>query len=196
MGGDVLERTPRRRARPARLLLLLAVALPLLFGGVRLFERQLYPLRYQAAVQQQARAYNIPPSFLYAVIRTESRFDPEAFSSAEAMGLMQITADAFEWAKMRMGEQRPLTTDDLYDPEVNIQYGSFIYALLLEEFGSPEVAVCAYHAGRGNVRHWLQNPAYSADGVHLDTIPYSNTRWYLAQIQKTQRVYQQLYHIE
>ena len=181
--------------RPGALLLLVAAALLLLVLGVRLFERQLYPLRYEAYVQQRAQEYGIAPSFLYAVIRTESRFQPDAFSSAEAMGLMQITEDAFEWAKFRMGEQRPLTVQDLYDPEINIQYGSFIYSLLIEEFGSPEVAVCAYHAGRGNVLHWLQNPAYSSDGVHLDAIPYSNTQWYLQQILQAQRVYQKLYHI-
>lgn len=195
-----MRRIRRRGVSRIRFFLVAAVLLAAAFAvvllGVRVYERQAYPLRYSELVERCAQEYGLEPSFLYAVIHTESRFDPNALSEAGAMGLMQITKDAFEWAQMRMGEKQALALETLYRPEVNIRYGSYIYSLLIGEFGSVDTAVCAYHAGRSNVRHWLQNTDYSSDGIHIEHIPYSNTRWYVQRIAKTRAIYQRLYHLK
>ncbi len=74
-------------------------------------------------------------AFLYAVIHTESRFDPDATSSVEAMVAHADHKDAFEWAQFRMGEERELTLSSSMSGNKH-QYGSYIYSLLIGEFGS------------------------------------------------------------
>ncbi len=46
--------------------------------------------------------YNIDPMILYAFIRTESNFNPNAESNVGARGLMQITEITFDWIKMKI----------------------------------------------------------------------------------------------
>ncbi|MEO8047386.1 MAG: murein transglycosylase domain-containing protein, partial [Nitrospirota bacterium] len=46
--------------------------------------------KYRTLVHQFAQQYNISPSLVFAVIRTESNFNPYAVSSAPAYGLMQL----------------------------------------------------------------------------------------------------------
>ena len=58
----------------------------------------MYPYEYRELVQKYAEKYNIDPLLVAAVIREESRFDPQAVSSAEAIGLMQIKYDTAVWA--------------------------------------------------------------------------------------------------
>ena len=53
-------------------------------------DQALYPREYCDFVEQYATAYDVPVNLVYAVIRTESGFDPEAVSSAGAVGLMQM----------------------------------------------------------------------------------------------------------
>ncbi len=53
--------------------------------------------------------------------------------------------------------------------------------------------MAAYHAGRGQVNEWLADSSISADGVHLDTIPISDTAHYVDKITKAIDVYKKLY---
>ena len=56
-----------------------------------------YPQKYSEYVNKAAADYNLPPALIYAVIRTESGFDPDAESSVGARGLMQLMPSSFEW---------------------------------------------------------------------------------------------------
>ena len=94
----------RRRRIPVWLeLVLLLVLLALAAWGLRVgyirYMRSAYPVEYEAYVEAYAEEYELPPSLLYAVIRTESEFNPDAVSSAGAVGLMQLTEDTFSWAQ-------------------------------------------------------------------------------------------------
>ena len=59
---------------------------------------------------------------------------------------------------------------DLYDPETNIKYGTYLLRLMCEEYGCKETAAAAYHTGRGNVNSWLSNKDCSSDGKTLENI--------------------------
>ena len=73
------------------LLLVLALAGTLLFSAFRdKIEHWEYPQRFTEYVEYYAGKYGIDPMILYAFIRTESNFDPNADSDAGARGLMQI----------------------------------------------------------------------------------------------------------
>ena len=178
------------------LLALLAAAVWGLRAGYTRYMRSAYPVEYEEYVEAYAAEYGLPPSLLYAVIRTESDFNPEAVSSAGAVGLMQLTEDTFSWAQYRCGVEEELPQEQRFAPETSIHYGSCVLALLEEMYGVRETALAAYNAGMGNVNRWLTDEAYSDDGRTLKEIPYPETRHYVEKVLKAQEIYQRLYGIE
>lgn len=180
------------------LLLLLLVILAAVFSA-RLawlhYYKSAYPIKYSQTVFEQSRATGVSPSLLFAVIRTESNFDPGAQSSIPARGLMQITSSTFDWIGYRMGESGKYDYDDMFDSEINIRYGAELLRLLLLEFESDNNALCAYHAGRGNVLKWLDNPEYSNNGEITD-IPFGDTRRHVKKALEAKRIYEELYELD
>ena len=167
----------------------------MLIGAVYTFYRVSYPDRYSDYVRYYAAENDLPFELIYGVIRTESGLDPTVVSFVGARGLMQITEDTYDWAKMRMGGD-DTTYDDLFDPETNIRYGCYILRLLIDQFEDLPTALCAYHAGAGNVQNWLAMPEYSSDGIKVDKIPYKDTHWYVDKVMDTQTVYSRLYTLK
>lgn len=151
-----------------------------------------YPRKYSEIVEKYSAEYSVEPELVFAVIKCESGFDPDAVSRADARGLMQMTEETFEWLQTKTGDTG-LITDDLFDPEVSIRYGVKLLSLNLQEFGDEAAAVAAYHAGRTAVAGWLKNEEYSADGNTLDAIPYAETRAYVERVQKTRKIYETIY---
>ena len=163
--------------------------------GYRFYMERMYPIQYQEWVEQYSQEYGVPKSLVYSVIRSESSFRPDAESSVGARGLMQITEQTFQWAQMRHNLTEE-TFDDLFDPQINIRYGTYILSLLLEEFGSVQNALCAYHAGWGVTQEWLADPEITPDGTTITNIPYGDTRAYVRKVLDTQEIYRELYGIE
>lgn len=133
--------------------------------------RQMYPRKYSHYIEQYSREYGVDKNLVYAVTRIESNFDPQAVSSADARGLMQMTSDAFDWVQYRMGDDSGVSYEQIFEPKVAIRYGTYMLHLLLEEMGDEKLAICAYHAGMSNVRSWLSQENYSKDGKHLTKYP-------------------------
>ena len=152
-----------------------------------------YPIRYEELVEKYAAENKVDKFLIYAIIKTESDFRSDAESNLGARGLMQIMKTTFEWVRYRFGDSDDLAFDTMYEPELNIRYGTYLIAYLIDYFGSTELAVCAYHAGIGNVESWLNNPEYSNDGAKLDVIPISDTEYYLEKVTKALNNYHNLY---
>lgn len=153
--------------------------------------RIIYPDKYSDRVVAAANEYGIEPNLLFAVIHTESGFDPNAESYAGARGLTQITEDTFDWLLTKTGED--YTFDDLFNADISIKYGALFLGLLKTEFGNDRAALAAYHAGRGSVNSWLKNSEYSSDGETLDKIPISDTAHYVNKVTKAINQYENLY---
>lgn len=189
------------RLRRVLLLFLLAAVIlaglcTLLFAGYRQYLRTAYPLKYEDIIFEMSKEYDVTPSLICAVICTESHFIPTAESHAGAVGLMQMTPETFAWAQMRAGIKDTVPASALTDPAVNIRYGTFTLKLLHEMFEDPVAALAAYNAGQGNVTRWLADASCSADGVHLDSIPYKETADYVKKVKNAQTMYKQLYDID
>ena len=152
-----------------------------------------YPIKYEELVEKYSAENEVDKFLIYAIIKTESDFKPDAESNLGARGLMQIMKTTFEWIRYRFDDSEELEFDTMYEPEQNIRYGSYLISYLINYFGSTELAVCAYHAGVGNVDSWLQNPEYSKDGEKLDVIPISDTEYYLEKVTKALNIYHNLY---
>ncbi|MBR5485512.1 MAG: lytic transglycosylase domain-containing protein [Oscillospiraceae bacterium] len=177
------------------LLMAVIIGAALLKPAENLFYKRAYPCEYSEYVSYYAKEYDVPQSLIYAVIRSESSFNPNAESSIGARGLMQITQDTYDWAVYRMGEVPENGYDSLWNPKENIRIGVYILSQLIREFKTEETAMCAYHAGWGNVKSWLADSKYSSDGINIHTIPFADTGQYVPKVMKTKEMYEELYNI-
>ncbi|MBC5787819.1 lytic transglycosylase domain-containing protein [Clostridium facile] len=152
-----------------------------------------YPKKYTEYVEKYAEEYHVDQNLVYAVIRCESGFNPNAVSNVGAKGLMQLMEDTFDWAQSRMPDAPDVTYDQVFDPEVNIQHGVYVLHLLLEEFQSEPTAIAAYHAGWGSVKEWLESPEHSPTELNIESIPFDDTKTYVKRVLKTKFIYEKIY---
>ncbi|MFO0705605.1 MAG: murein transglycosylase domain-containing protein [Nitrospira sp.] len=160
--------------------------------------------KYRATVTRFADQFKVSPSLVFAVIRTESNFNPFAVSSAPAYGLMQLVPssggrEAFRKAK---GKDSIPSREYLFDPDNNIELGSAYLSVLsynlLEQIDNrisrEYCVISAYNTGPRNVFkafaqdqtsainhiNSLEPPAvYDRLRAHL---PYQETRDYLVKV--------------
>ena len=147
------------------------------------YARLLYPLRYEEIVRGHARNYGLDPALLAAVIYQESKFDADARSSSGAIGLMQLLPATAKGIALRTGGSR-FEVRDLYDPEINVRYGSWYLRHLIERYGDERTALAAYNAGQTNVDRWLR------DGGE---IAFAETRGYVESVQEVREIYARTY---
>ena len=155
-------------------------------------DRVLYPLAFWAAVQREAAAQAIDPLLVLAVMRQESLFDPEARSSANARGLMQLlpaTAHRVARADPAVSED-----DNLTRPERNIQLGVRYLRSLLDLFqGDTLKALAAYNGGENAVEKWERQFASLAADEFVECITFRETRDYVKRVIGNYERYRQLY---
>ena len=191
------RRRAARRRRQAFLLLgfMAAVALgvvllkPLFNSAVRDLS---LPLRHEATIRQQARAKQLDPTLIAAVIYAESKFS-DSTSSAGALGLMQLLPSTADFIAQRSGGTR-FTTQDLSTPEINIAYGSWYLRYLLDRYDGDEVlALAAYNGGETNVNKWLADARSRGERLGVEDIPFAETRAYVQRVLEARREYAQTY---
>lgn len=151
-----------------------------------------FPVAFEDQVQRYAASRQLDPALVLAIMRRESAFDPAAQSSAGARGLMQLMPGTGRIIAARLGEPG-LLTEHLKEPERNIAYGTAYLAKLLDDFNNRLIfAVAAYNAGPIKVQTWLQNTLTPVPGdVWVETLPYHETREYVAAVLSYLAIYQQ-----
>ena len=118
---------------------------------------KLDPHALHAAVSENARQFSLPVDLIYAIIQTESSFNPNARSDANAWGLMQVVptaAGAEVHRLLRNCNSRP-SARELLDPRTNLYYGTAYLRILLDHYfkdvAVPEVriglTIAAYNMG-------------------------------------------------
>lgn len=164
--------------------------------GEKLYIKYLYmtyPEKYNSYVVEYSEKYDLDPMFVRGIIKTESNLNPNALSNVGAKGLMQITNQTGQDIAEKLGIQN-FQPDMLYDPQINIEFGTYYLSKLVNEFNNdPKLVIAAYNAGAGNVQSWLNNREYSKDGIHLNYIPFSETREYVNKVIKNEDMYKRLY---
>ena len=158
-----------------------------------LYDRSQLPYKYHTHIARYAEKYDIPAEIIFAVIKVESSFKADAKSKVGAMGLMQMMPTTFEWltGKYHLNENLPSLM--LYDPEVNIRYGTYYLRYLKDKFGDWNTVLAAYNAGEGNVSKWLADKQYSTDGKTLESIPIKETENYVKKVNNEIGVYRELF---
>ena len=188
----------RRKARLRLLAAVAAMVLVLAAGVLVLGKLQRKPsetplvVEYVSLISQYAREYDLEPAYLAAVIMAESSYNPQAVSSADARGLMQLLPSTAEWIAGKLDEE--FATENLFDPETNVRYGSWYLHFLMQRYdGDKRCASAAYHAGQGTVDSWLQDARYSQDGETLEVIGYASTDTYVNRVLKFYERYMPIY---
>jgi soluble lytic murein transglycosylase len=147
------------------------------------YERMRYPLSYDHIVVGHAKNYDLDPALVAAVIYRESKFHADARSSSGAIGLMQLLPDTAKGIALHTGGSR-FRVSDLYDPEINVRYGSFYLRRLLTKYGDLRLALAAYNAGQANVDGWI------AEGKDIE---FPETREYVDAVLETRDIYADAY---
>jgi soluble lytic murein transglycosylase len=148
------------------------------------YVRLRYPLEYEHIVRGHAEQYDLDAALLAAVIYRESKFDADARSSSGAIGLMQLLPDTAEGIAQLTGGSR-FEVDDLYEPEINVRYGSFYLRRLLQKYEDERLALAAYNAGQANVDEWI------AEG--REEIPFPETREFVDNVLEARELYARAY---
>ena len=115
-------------------------------------------VKYAAEINAAAAKHGVDPSLLAAVIQQESGGNPNAVSSAGAVGVMQIMPENAAGA-------------DLTDPAENIDRGAEILAGHLKKYdGNLAKALAAYNAGPGAVAKYGGVPPYPETQNYVQNI--------------------------
>ena len=142
--------------------------------------RARYPLGYEHIVRGHAENYRLDPALVAAVIYQESKFRADARSDSGAVGLMQLLPDTAKGIAARTGGSE-FEVDDLYDPEINVRYGSWYLRHLIDKYGSEERALAAYNGGQGNLDRGVM---------------YPETRHYVDRVLELRGIYRKAYPSE
>lgn len=161
------------------------------YFGYQFYLQNAYPDYYKTQILKASDEYSVEPALIYAIIKTESNFKEKATSKAGAVGLMQLMPATFSW--LQSHTKQNIEDDSLYEPDVNINYGTYLLSFLLDRYNSEETAICAYNAGMGTVDNWLKDKRYSDDGITLKNIPYKETNNYVKRVIKSRDSYRNLY---
>jgi soluble lytic murein transglycosylase len=141
----------------------------------------IYPRPYASTIDREAAARDVPASLVYAVMRQESAFAPDAESHAGAVGLMQLMPATAVSAAEELGHS---TGDlDLRIPGQNIRLGTHYLDRLLRHFdGNVPLAVGSYNAGPAAMTRWLAATPGLALDLFVAHIPYEETRNYVQRV--------------
>ena len=152
-----------------------------------------YPVPFSDIIVRRAAATSVDPRLLFAIMRQESKFDPQARSNAPARGLMQFThPQALKIAK-ELGWTY-FSDDELYSPEnsiaLSVRYLADLNAMFPEE---TEAIVASYNGGEDNVKRWIARSRSSEPEDFVPEIVYGQTKDYVQKVIANYRVYCRLY---
>lgn len=175
---------------------------------------ELRSYKYAHIVRAASQKYNIPEDLIYAIIRTESSFNPYAVSWANAYGLMQVVPktagrDVYKLVKHSSGMPDAKT---LFDPAKNIDIGTAYFHILKTRYlknvqnstSQQYSMISAYNGGTGNVlKTFHSNRARAMDDINslqpkdvywalTQKNPNAESRHYLEKVTRFKKEFYQL----
>lgn len=168
---------------------------------------------FRDQVKKESERFGIDITLVFAIMHTESYFNPKAKSPVPAFGLMQLVPksgarDAFFFAHKK---DSLVTGEYLYIPDNNIELGTaYLTKLLTVEFRGVRdpkskiyCAISAYNTGPGNVakaftgKRNVNQAVPLINGMTSDQVfehlkknlPYEETRTYVAKVSERMGIY-------
>lgn len=154
-----------------------------------------YPFPYVQEIEKWSKERQINPLLVTALIRQESRFEANAKSVANAMGLMQVLPSTAQWIAPQIKVDGK--TLKLEDPNDNIMLGTWYLDHTHQQYSNNSLlAIASYNAGPGNVAKWLQTLPTQDPDEFVEKIPFDETRNYVRQVLGNYWNYLRLYNPE
>jgi soluble lytic murein transglycosylase len=151
-----------------------------------------YPKPYAELVNEHAKKNALSPSLIYAIMREESAFDPDAESPADAYGLMQLILPTARQMAKPLG--LPHDRISLKRPSVNIPLGARVLGQYTGKFpDDPLLGIAAYNAGPGAAQRWRKDRPGASFDLWVELIPYVETRRYIKRVLGSAAVYAIVY---
>ncbi|MEW5881496.1 MAG: transglycosylase SLT domain-containing protein [Pseudomonadota bacterium] len=155
---------------------------------------QRFPAPHRETLAHYAQTAGLDETWVYGLIRQESRFIQDARSSAGAQGLMQIMPATARYVARRLGlaDHRAARLTDL---DVNLQLGTRYLRMVFDDLdGHPALASAAYNAGPSRARAWRAALARPVEGaIFVETIPFNETRDYVKRVMSNTVYYAALF---
>ncbi|ROV59795.1 murein transglycosylase [Vibrio ponticus] len=170
---------------------------------------------YRPLAVKEGERWGIDSSLIMAIMHNESSFRPTVVSGAPAYGLMQVvpTSAGHDVNLQFRGIDAPMSPDDLFVPEINVETGTAYLSILQDRYlnkikdkqSRTYCMIAAYNTGAGNVGR-----AFNPDGAinlnnaidiintmtpnevyqHLlEHLPYHETRNYLPKVTQSLALY-------
>lgn len=145
-----------------------------------LYDAALYPMpRWQPE-----GGFQVDRALIFALVRQESRFEPDAVSHVGATGLMQLMPATASFISGRYFDQKNI--GDLNDPELNLTLGQRYVAHLIDQ---PELEnnlfylLAAYNSGPTQVARWRRDMGVTNDPLlFIELIPAEETRDFVERV--------------
>ena len=150
---------------------------------------KVYKLEYTKYVKKYA--YNVDEYLIYAIIKAESNFEPNAESHRGAKGLMQLMYSTAEDISKRIGIE--LNEENILEPDINIKLGTKYISMLIQKYNNINLALAAYNAGSGNVDGWIEKGTLKSDGSDIENVPFTETNNYVRKILRDYEIYKNIY---
>ena len=164
-------------------------------GGLRRLWELAHPVPFFSLVHPGEQRHGVPELLTYAIMQSESRFNPGATSWAGARGLIQLMPATAKHVAARAGlELRPR---ELYDPATNLDLGQRYLAGLTARWGNVDgcaaLAVPSYNAGPGRTDDWIAERGSWDLDLWIEAIPFDETRKYTQSVLGRWAAYRWLY---
>ena len=128
----------------------------------------------------EARANDLDPGLVVAVIEVESAGYHLAVSHVGAMGLMQLLPSTGRELAMRLGIHWK-GPDTLFDPIINVRLGTAYLRQLADQFGDVNIALAAYNWGPGRINRRIRRGA-TVPSLYIEQVMEAIDRNALASI--------------
>lgn len=141
--------------------------------------RYRYLAPFRDITRTHALAMSLDETWVYGLMRQESRFVTVARSTAGAGGLMQLMPTTAQWVTDRLGI--PWTADMVNDIDQNVRLGTYYLNHVLTELGHPVLATAGYNAGPRRALEWQADEALES-ARYIESIPFGETRDYVKKV--------------
>lgn len=143
---------------------------------------------YRDFIEPEVRAQGLDLSWIYGLMRQESRFTVPARSSAGAQGLMQVMPATGKWVANKIG-LLGYDPGQLSDPRINVLLGTSYMRLIFDDLDRhPVLASAAYNAGPGRAQRWRDQKTLEG-AIYVETIPFDETRDYVKKVMVNATIY-------